>query len=615
MSFINIPDDDILNNIRKLLAENEIELVENTKAVDLDLWKNFSLIQKSNCIYRSHAICKRCYLPLALRNNKGVSIGTNNLKRHKCRIPTRQLTVEQFMKPKVQLSTVFKDQLKETITNFIVNGYHSFRTADQLELKDIFSLGVKYGSLYHNIDVNEAWSGRMTVSRHIQNTYLKSQEDLKCILRNPIKMNSVCLLSDIWTDPINHNSFLDVTVHYVNENFKTQSNCLSFSHFPSSHTSSHILAKITQVCENFQINIENTSFVTDSASNYICALSGANHYRCMAHRLHTIVKDAWENAKKCDPETSILSQKIIECKRYFHKSADKESRLPYKIPSDSSTRPWSGLRNLFNCFKLSYLSIKETLLEEKQESIFPYNERLIDCYDIVFSSIDIYFKGIQQNAATLHLWIVNLVEMMDLAQTWPCEVSIFSSKFLEGLEKKCASNITKAHVIAVFFHPNYKKLECLKWITHNDEVRNAASDIASTILNFFEIQDSRTQLIDDFSGSIENQPNFPQKRRFMDPIDTLLPLSKVSLIEKEIQNYLHEPVSKVYDDPLIYWSQCNYSNLKNLARSIYSIPASSAECERHASRAGLTLQKIRNRLKPCQLEKLVFLRDYNYSKF
>lgn len=205
--------------------------------------------------------------------------------------------------------------------------------------------------------------------------------------------------------------------------------------------------------------------------------------------------------------------------------------------------------------------------------------------------------------------IVNLAEMRDLAHSWPIEVRDFTFKFLEGLELKYAPHLTKAHVIALFFHPNYKKFQCLKDIIQNDDIRNAIIDISSTILDFFKIKNLNVHDIDDCLDSVQN--TICGKRKFMDTIDTSLPSTNITLIEKEISSYLNEPVSIIYEDPLVYWNHSGYSNLKHLARSVYSIPASSAECERHASRAGLTLQTIRNRLKPHQLEKLVFLKDFN----
>ena len=76
---------------------------------------------------------------------------------------------------------------------------------------------------------------------------------------------SLCVCADIWSDNVNRNSFLDITVILVDQKFEIQTNCVSFCHFSESHTSQNISQKMTEKLADFGIQSDAVPFVTDSA--------------------------------------------------------------------------------------------------------------------------------------------------------------------------------------------------------------------------------------------------------------------------------------------------------------------------------------------------------------
>ena len=76
--------------------------------------------------------------------------------------------------------------------------------------------------------------------------------------------------------------------------------------------------------------------------------------------------------------------------------------------------------------------------------------------------------------------------------------------------------------------------------------------------------------------------------------------------------YLNLKTTTVYNDPLRFWYEVKskFPILSNVARSIFAIPASSAEPERHCSSAGLTLTDLRSSITTGNLEDIVLLKEH-----
>ena len=81
----------------------------------------------------------------------------------------------------------------------------------------------------------------------------------------------------------------------------------------------------------------------------------------------------------------------------------------------------------------------------------------------------------------------------------------------------------------------------------------------------------------------------------------------------ELNKYLEQRIdmASIDDIPLTFWYkyQSIYPILSKLARSIYSIPAITANVERQFSAGGLMIHSRRTRLNPGQVNNALFLRS------
>ena len=79
-------------------------------------------------------------------------------------------------------------------------------------------------------------------------------------------------------------------------------------------------------------------------------------------------------------------------------------------------------------------------------------------------------------------------------------------------------------------------------------------------------------------------------------------------VEEELSAYLALPLTEteLVAQPLQFWAKhrATFSKLAAMTRMVYSIPASSAQCERDFSLAGNTVNPKRTHVSPKRLEEL-----------
>lgn len=75
--------------------------------------------------------------------------------------------------------------------------------------------GIEVGHKYGPVDVMMLASGRNGVKKEIFDTVDSVQGDIKREIKS---FSAYSLTSDIWSDSVNHNSFLDITIFYVKSN-------------------------------------------------------------------------------------------------------------------------------------------------------------------------------------------------------------------------------------------------------------------------------------------------------------------------------------------------------------------------------------------------------------
>ena len=346
---------------------------------------------------------------------KGRVTCTSFLKRHIERCPCKKAAVSilQSTRPSKmskQVDTNDSDKLKNLLTKWVASGFNSFRATEHQCLKDLVQFGVEIGFKYQsNVCIENFWPGRKNIKEDAVKKAENFKEYAKKTIENCKETSCMSITTDMWSDGVVRNSYIDVSVFYV-EDFTMKHQLIAFRHFPESHTADNILAKVGEIADEFKFDHMVVPYVTDSGVDIKAAFKNSGWYACLCHRLHTIISDAWSKTLEEDPEIRLTFEKMMNVRRTVKMSNDLGSKLPRKLPNDSPTRMWTGLSAFFSAFNDSFDTIAELFSERNVDA--PTDKKLIETVSSALQEFDFAFKGMQAaNLPTLHLAVINVAKL------------------------------------------------------------------------------------------------------------------------------------------------------------------------------------------------------------
>lgn len=178
----------------------------------------------------------------------------------------------------------------------------------------------------------------------------------KCLndMKQQIKENvlSVCLTTDCWTS-INNQSFIAITSHYLDNDFKFKSVLLECVPFEETHTSINLGNKIKSVITEWELEDKFVLVVSDNAYNIKGAITilGLKHFVCYAHSLNLIVQDALKITS-----ISNLIDKIKSIVGHFKRSSNASRELD-KYQINSGTVPKKLIQHIPTRWNSTYFML------------------------------------------------------------------------------------------------------------------------------------------------------------------------------------------------------------------------------------------------------------------
>ncbi|CAF1298727.1 unnamed protein product [Rotaria sp. Silwood1] len=172
------------------------------------------------------------------------------------------------------------------------------------------------------------------------------------------------------------------------------------------------------------------------------------------------------------------------------------------------------------------------------------------------------------------------------------------------------------HLAAALLHPRYRLLkkcslyevrECHLYIRQ----RMAQIKSMKTNKSTSDISEKHSSMANNVTL---NEPVKKKPKRFGEDFETRnLSDEFDNECDDELNKYLEQRIDteSIDDNPLSFWyhHRLTYPILSQLARSIYSIPASTANVERTFSGSGMMINSRRTRLNPEQINNAMFLRS------
>jgi hypothetical protein len=199
--------------------------------------------------------------------------------------------------------------------------------------------------------------------------------------------HAVSLTSDAWTSRSTE-SYLTITCHFVNKDWKLCSRILQTEKFHGSHTGERVGYELKNCMMNWAIQDKIHIITVDNASNMTVAIevAGAQKLGCLAHTLNL----ASNKAMSIQSFQRVLA-KVRSVVTFFHKSniasevlKEKQHALQlpkHKLINDCKTR-WNSTYQMLQRFLAQRPAVLAALLDEKlrkSKSVSGMSDHEVQC--------------------------------------------------------------------------------------------------------------------------------------------------------------------------------------------------------------------------------------------
>lgn len=456
-------------------------------------------------------------------------------------------------------------------------------------------------------------------------------------------VGNVSLTTDCWTS-MNNDSFMGVTIHFIDDNFKFQSMLLSCSTFNEAHTSNNLSEELRQITTNWKVEKKILLAVSDNAANIKSAIlngRGWKFFGCYAHTLNLIVQDALN----LDVVKDVLS-KIKTIVSHFKRSTKATTKLisfqtntgiktPKKLIQDIVTR-WNSTFFMLERFIELEEAVRTTIallnadlpqLTAEEWTMTKDLKKILEPFEAATRAVS------GQQYMTASLVIVITGGLLDVCDKLVNTVSITQDlrpvidSLKDGLQTRLG-NVEYSNTLAMctFLDPRFKTYP----FKNNDAVERVRKNVVTALGEVILALDNEkkmkhqeqadvVQVSDGDKSELQNE-EVESELSLWSSIDSIVRSESSKTATRtinsraiiEIQRYLEDDIVSRKNDPLKWWSDNKhiYPYLSTLVKQKCCAVATSVPCESLFSKAGNILNDRRSRLNSNKVKQLVFL-NYN----
>lgn len=457
--------------------------------------------------------------------------------------------------------------------------------------------------------------------------YEKCFNEVKEIISNDLQM--ACMTTDCWTSR-NTESYIAITIHFLDSNFILKSILLSCHSFDESHTSENLSEQINTTLNTWNIRNKIALAVSDNAYNVQNALTKLQlkHFGCFAHTLNLIVQSA------INKESELINKVKSVC-THFHKSTTANNKFmtyqknngikePKKILQDVSTR-WNSTFYMLERFVELEISIRGTLglLDKAPIGLDPNEWTVLKEFCQVLQPFEEATRAVSgEQYITASMVIVIAQGLQDVCQQlkrqdYSLKTQDLINNLINGMkDRQNWGNLQKSMTLSrcTFLDPRLKNIPFINDESMKTSIQNKVVELTANIIS---VARSGSTLEHEPSTSFQSPAPVSDDKPFSiwgtidKRVSQVQPAIRTSTARAliEVQRYLEEPIINRNENPLEWWQEhkYNYPFLSILARKTLCCLGSSVPCERVFSKAGLIISDRRCRLKSKKAEMLLFL--------
>ncbi|CAK1584211.1 unnamed protein product [Parnassius mnemosyne] len=419
---------------------------------------------------------------------------------------------------------------------------------------------------------------------------------------------SICLTTDMWTSR-NNDSYLAVTGHYIDKNYRLQSVLLECKVLESRHTGLNLAEELRNVAQEWNILDKVLLAVSDNGANIKSALAQLEwkHFGCYAHTLNLAVQKVLVSSYIRD-----LISKVKAIVSYFKRSnlawnklkkyQEQANKVVKRPIQDVATR-WNSTFYMLHSYEWDICQSLIIVLQPCEEATREISgQRYLSGSSVIPLTIGLT-SALNEIASSTY-------RQENKISVFPDEVEMCRQDLLSEISTRF-SNLeqSRTYTVAMFLDPRYK----LYFESENvaDNTKKHIIGLVTTIINENERCQSSASTYDKPDNQ-EKKSNSLIWKHYNKQMQNVRPAGTAhSRAIIETQKYLDDAVLSPDMDPLEWWrmNQTIYLNLAKLAKIKLNAMASSVPCERLFSVAGNILTERRTRLGSRKVEQLLFLQQ------
>jgi len=480
----------------------------------------------------------------------------------------------------------------------------------------------------------------------IPDAYDAKKAEIKAMISKAV---AVALTTDMWTS-VNNDSYMGVTCHFIDSDFRANSKCLAVSHAPGSHTAELIKTELEKIKKEWGLEGRRIHFVTDSGANVKKAMSllADTIWRpCFAHTLQLVVNGGINNKQVTDLPKMLASARTIV--GHFRRSpaetteleaAQKQLSLPkHRLQQDVSMR-WNSQVIMLD--RLVEQRSAVTLVLSNQTAVASLTPQQWSSASDLIASLQPFLDITREMSAarypTLSMIVPVVDGLKDLLTTSIGGLDVLREIFATAIDTRFGDPYDDAELrAATLVDPRFKAI-----LFSDAQLRKAVESTLDLMMAHVTaatgtsaVGTSATSVVVGASTTptpttpdrripTATSTDAPKKRSFWDKFDGIaaasprrqddvgIPTRSRDSMQHELELYLEEPrIDRLKGNPLEWWRahQRQYPAVATVARQLLCIPATSVPSERLFSKAGNVITKKRNQLNPLKAQKVIFLME------
>jgi len=258
------------------------------------VWEVFGIVYDRNNVKLDYAACKSYNKVYTFKT----STGTATISKHKCLIFASEVAAAKVFFKKHIVTKQEKETMTIAAADYCAIDMRPFESLSRLGLKALIQIALDIrSSNTGRVTIDELFTNPTTVNCNVNSRARNSREKLTLVLKKHFDSGlSVACTLDLWMDTVKKNSYMSITIHYINEMFNLYARTLHVKPIEeASHTTEMVLEEFSKGLAVFKVMADmyqQIIVVSDSDSN-CCGANGIPlvfyWLACLNHKLATVL--------------------------------------------------------------------------------------------------------------------------------------------------------------------------------------------------------------------------------------------------------------------------------------------------------------------------------------